>query len=370
VGDIHRKVGDFELQFAALMGFYPLRWQARLFHKHFRMGNLPSAIDLPTGLGKTSVMAIWLIARALQADVPRRLVYVVDRRAVVDQATTEAEKLRDALAGKAGHFKQLHASMHAQAEQVAAKLNGQLGFDAKRGLPISTLRGAHVDNREWLDDPAAPAIIIGTVDMIGSRLLFEGYGISREMRPYYAGLLGIDALVVLDEAHLVPPFAHLLRSIEQDPSLRPKDEADRNLLPRFVFLPLLATQRESTAGPGRVPFRLEESDWKDDEIAKKRLNARKRLRFEPLAVKDPDKQLAKAALKLATRDGAPSRVVVFCDRQDKTSDGPSAQGVIDAIVDLSAAWLRRVCVSEVSSARKLPCRSRPFWWLHPLAKSV
>ena len=63
-----------------------------------------------------------------------------------------------------------------------------------RPLPISTLRGQHIDNRDWLEDPASPAIIVGTVDMVGSRLLFEGYGTSRKMRPYHAGLLGADAL--------------------------------------------------------------------------------------------------------------------------------------------------------------------------------
>ena len=58
------------------------------------------------------------------------------------------------------------------------------GFTAE-----TDLRGQHLDNRLWLEDPAAPAIIVGTVDMIGSRLLFEGYGVTPRMRPVHAGLI-------------------------------------------------------------------------------------------------------------------------------------------------------------------------------------
>ncbi len=215
----------FEDCFRQLTGWRPLHWQERLFIRHFEQGELPAALDIPTGLGKTSVMSLWLIALAHGAKLPRRLVYVVDRRAIVDQATTEAEKLREAL------------------EADAKRLKEPLGLGARR-LPISTLRGAHVDNREWLDDPAAPAIIVGTVDMIGSRLLFEGYGVSRKMRPYQAGLLGVNSLIVLDEAHLVPPFGHLVRGIEQNAVLRATDEIYSARLPRFAFLPLSATQRD------------------------------------------------------------------------------------------------------------------------------
>jgi CRISPR-associated endonuclease/helicase Cas3 len=327
----------FDRQFAASTGFKPLSWQRRLFERLVK-GDLPSALDFPTGLGKTSVMAIWLIARAQGARLPRRLVYVVDRRAVVDQATDEAEKLRKALEGKAEHFDGLDESTRAQAKQTAAELKKRLGFNDKRKLSISTLRGAHVDNREWLDDPAAPAIIVGTVDMIGSRLLFEGYGVSRKMRPFQAGLLGVDALIVLDEAHLVPSFAHLLHAIEQDISLQPSGEGDRALLPRFVFLPLSATQRDLGASEhGRAPFRLEDEDWKTDDVAKRRLEAKKRLRLEPLAEKDPDKQLAETAWALATKDGKFYRVAVFCDRRDKKDDGagPSAQGIKEEIERLA-----------------------------------
>jgi CRISPR-associated endonuclease/helicase Cas3 len=168
LGELIAAVDIFGCQFAALAGPRPFSWQRRLFERLVK-GDLPSALDLPTGLGKTSVIAIWLIARAHGAKLPRRLICVVDRRAVVDQATTETEKLRKALEGKAEHFGALDESARAQATQTAAELKKRLGFNDRRKLPISTLRGAHVDNREWLDDPAAPAIIVGTVDMIGSR---------------------------------------------------------------------------------------------------------------------------------------------------------------------------------------------------------
>src|SRR5271155_4905153 len=136
-----------------------MEWQRRLYGQLIEDQN-PSALDLPTGLGKTSVMAIWLIAWVQGARLPRRLVYVVDRRAVVDQATAEAEKLR-------------------------CNAKAALGVEK---LPISTLRGQFVDNREWLADPGSPAIIVGTVDMIGSRGFFFGARGFPEVGPPPAGV--------------------------------------------------------------------------------------------------------------------------------------------------------------------------------------
>ena len=337
---MNRPLETFDDEFATLTGFAPFPWQRRLF-QCLANGDIPAALDLPTGLGKTSVMTIWLIARAHGANLPRRLVYVVDRRAVVDQATEEAEKLRGALDGQARHFSALDNNAAVEARMSAAELKRRLGLEHNQKLAISTLRGAFADNREWLIDPSVPAIIVGTVDMIGSRLLFEGYGASRRMRPYQAGFLGIDALMVLDEAHLAPPFAHLLRTIEQGRSLRPAGQADRALLPRFVFLPLSATLREArTDEQERPPFRLEQEDRQCDPRIKKRLDARKALRLEPLKKQNPDRQLAEAAWALAQKDDKPYRVVVFCTRRDKRDkeddgSGPSVQGVKEEIEKLA-----------------------------------
>ena len=182
-----------------ITGLNPYRWQIRLFNK-FSDEQIPAALDIPTG--KTAVMAIWLATRAFGKPVPRRLVYVVDRRAVVDQATTEAVRLAD----------NLTAAFNDVAPEQSAIWRANLGLVDNR-LPISTLRGEFADNQLWLQNPTRSAIVVGTVDMIGSRILFEGYGVGPRIRPVHAALLANDTLIVLDEAHLVPPFRELLREV-------------------------------------------------------------------------------------------------------------------------------------------------------------
>ncbi len=301
---------DFETAFETLTSNPPFKWQARLFSNYFSKGELPPALDLPTGLGKTSVMAVWLIARAAGARLPRRLVYVVDRRAVVDQATAEAEKLRSALDGE------------------AAGLKPRLGLE-DRPLPISTLRGQFVDNREWLVDPTAPSIIIGTVDMIGSRLLFEGYGVSRKMRPYHAGLLGADTLVVLDEAHLVPPFEKLLEAIEKGAvadydsdrqgALGPRDAAHRKIIPPFRLMSLSATGREREG----IPFQLTVED-REDKVIKQRLEAKRAVTIWRIGERVKiEGALAGAAMKLTENGASSLRCLIYCDKRE------TAQKVFD-----------------------------------------
>jgi hypothetical protein len=53
----------FENRFKVLTTFEPVRWQARLYTEYFAKGELPTVVNIPTGLGKTAMMALWLIAR-------------------------------------------------------------------------------------------------------------------------------------------------------------------------------------------------------------------------------------------------------------------------------------------------------------------
>src|SRR5258708_18588062 len=84
--------------YQALTGSPPFRWQQRLWAEMVA-GNLPDALDIPTGLGKTAIIPIWLLAIAAQSPLtlPRRLIYVVNRRTVVDQATDIPEPIRESL---------------------------------------------------------------------------------------------------------------------------------------------------------------------------------------------------------------------------------------------------------------------------------
>ena len=291
---------NFDAAFEALTGHPPFPWQRRLFGEWLSCGKLPSAVDIPTGLGKTAVMALWLLARAGGAPLPRRLVYVVDRRAVVDQATAFAETLRENL-----------ECAELESIRQGLRLDG-------RSLPISTLRGRYRDNREWQEDPAGPAIVVGTVDMVGSRLLFSGYGVSRRMRPYEAGLMGCDTLVVLDEAHLARPFHRLLQTIEKKRSEFSGPAASPGLPPLFRMLPLSAT----LCGE-EEPFRLNDED-RENGIVRKRLNAVKALSIEDLeSGGKQDDALAEAFAERAWRlvqeetavgDRSP-HIVIYCDRR-------------------------------------------------------
>lgn len=268
-------MSDLPASFQLLTGHPPNRWQRRLFEGWLARGEVPDALDLPTGLGKTSVMALWLIALSAGAPLPRRLVYVVDRRAVVDQATALADRL---------------------AERAAS------AFPGLDPPAVSTLRGRHADNRRWLEDPAAPAIVVGTIDMIGSRLLFEGYGVSRGMRPFQAGLLGADSLFVLDEAHLCPPFEALLAVVARETAR--SAAGDGAALPPVRVLSLSATGRREG---GRV-FRLEAEDR--DGWTAGRLDAAKRLSLAEAGEKTLALSLAEEARRLRAQDPA-GRLLVF-----------------------------------------------------------
>jgi CRISPR-associated endonuclease/helicase Cas3 len=167
---------DFSKTFEALTGTAPFPWQSALYLR-FVNGDFPTSASIPTGLGKTSVIAIWLCALVTKPDTtPRRLVYVVNRRTVVDQTTAEVERLCESLKQRPGLSEIRNTLLSLCALPLPTP-----------PLAISTLRGQFADNGEWCVDPARPAVVVGTVDMIGSAILFSRYTRGFKTRPLHAG---------------------------------------------------------------------------------------------------------------------------------------------------------------------------------------
>lgn len=203
---------EFDAAYRALTGHdSACFWQYRLF-ADLEAGRFPTDIELATGLGKTSIIALWVLAlgHALgrsPCPVPRRLAYIVDRRVVVDQASEFAEEIRTGLEAAAGDA---NSVLHGLASRLR-----DAGCTPSV-IEVSTLRGQRALDTRWRDDPSRPAVIVGTVDMIGSRLLFSAYGrVGPWGRSLEGGLLGQDCLLVLDEAHLCSPFAATLAAVER-----------------------------------------------------------------------------------------------------------------------------------------------------------
>jgi len=199
---------DFPAFFREVHGHDPFPWQRALASRVTREGLWPDLLDLPTGFGKTAVLDIAVFHLALEAEhgserrAAARIVLAVDRRLVVDDAFGRAERIAAALA-RAGAD-----APDGAVQRVAARLQVLAGS----GPPLLArrLRGGVPLEDDWARTPSQPTILCSTVDQVGSRLLFRGYGISDSAKPMQAGLLGSDCRIFLDEAHLAAPFRETL----------------------------------------------------------------------------------------------------------------------------------------------------------------
>ncbi|MEN9222473.1 MAG: type I-U CRISPR-associated helicase/endonuclease Cas3, partial [Thermostichus sp. BF3_bins_97] len=275
---------SFDKQFLSLTGFSPMKWQRRLFKRFVDAGlpqaqDIPTVCDIPTGLGKTLIIVIWLLALARQADgerirLPRRLIYIVNRRTVVDQATRTVEGMRHRLLEPDKSDWQDHAHTLKGIASALRRLSASEGSP----LAVSTLRGELADNEEWKADPARPAIVVGTIDMIGSKLLFSGYGDGRYGRTHHAGLIGYDALIVHDEAHLTPAFSDLLDAVAKEQGCEGARVEQPPTVGRPVRVVELSATRRGTKGD---PFTLEPED-DDDPIVRERASTARE--FDPAEI--------------------------------------------------------------------------------------
>ena len=165
-------------------GLKPFPYQCRLAEEPW-----PELLDVPTGMGKTAAVALaWLWKRGWReggreagpdAETPRRLVVCLPMRVLVEQTERNARRWLENLA-------------------VA-------GVPGENKVSVHLLMGGSEDVKKpiWADYPEEDAILIGTQDMLLSRALMRGYGMSRYQWPVHFAWLHNDALWVFDEVQLM-----------------------------------------------------------------------------------------------------------------------------------------------------------------------
>ncbi len=264
--------------FREVHGHEPFPWQTSLTDRVLAEGRWPKVIDLPTGVGKTAVLDTAIYALAARPDVsPRRVVFVIDRRIVVDQVYSRARLIRDRI--ESGGTKTLLV--------VRDRLHGLSGGES---LGVAVLRGGIPIENEWTHRPDQPWIVVSTVDQFGSRLLFRGYGVTQRMRPVHAGLAGNDCLVILDEVHLSVPFAETLANVEKMES--------GDLPRRFVVVEMSATP----GAEGVERFKLDAADLESEEL-NRRVKAQKEAELVPVRNQDAIPAAVLKIVKAIEKDG-------------------------------------------------------------------
>ena len=280
---------DFDVYFKAVHGHEPYPWQSRLTRQVLAEEKWPTVIDLPTGTGKTAVLDTAIFALAARPAVfPRRIVFVIDRRIVVDQVYERAERISD--------------KIKSASNGVLAELKARLSklTDADEPLGVAALRGGIPIDGEWARRPEQPWVMVSTVDQFGSRLLFRGYGVSERMRPVHAGLAGNDCLVILDEVHLSQAFAHTLREASSIGEIPSVCSVNSDLLPRrFQIVEMSATP----ANDGANRFRLVPEDLQASPRLKQIAEARKRATLvEVGGTSPPHETVPKKVLRLLEKE--------------------------------------------------------------------
>lgn len=227
--------------------------------------DLPHLLRAPTGAGKTATAVLGWLWRYFHSGkpTPRRLVYCLPMRVLVEQSAREAEKW------------------------IA---------NLKLDVPVHVLMGG-VDTEDWFLHPEKPAVLIGTQDMLLSRALNRGYAASRFHWPIDFGLLNNDCLWVFDEPQLmaggVSTSAQLaglrkqLNTFGNCPSVWMSATLEPGWLDTIDF-------RDRFHTP---PLELDDADYSPNLPLHKRMTATKTLAKLDVTASKDGKEVAKAVLK-------------------------------------------------------------------------
>jgi CRISPR-associated endonuclease/helicase Cas3 len=271
-------MASFDKVFKQATGCDPYPYQKRLATS----AELPQLLDVPTGLGKTAAVVLaWLYRRRFADEktcrsTPRRLVYCLPMRVLVEQTSDNARKWLSNL--------------------------GLLGEPDQGKVSVHLLMGGDLDE-SWQIHPEADCILIGTQDMLLSRALNRGYAMSRYRWPMHFGLLNNDCLWVMDETQLMGVG---VETSAQLAAFREKLGAHGNSQSLWMSATLGQAQLDTVDHPkppaGWRVLGLEKDDLAKPDV-KKRIRAPKIVKKLDLALtKDKAKSYPKDLAAVALRE--------------------------------------------------------------------
>lgn len=206
-------------------GLTPYPYQRRLAEEPW-----PDLLNIPTGLGKTAAVTLaWLWKRRMLNDpaTPRRLIWCLPMRVLAEQTLAEIRRWLDNL-----------------------DLAGEPG---KGRVSAHLIMGGADDTQTWAEHPEDDLILIGTQDMLLSRALMRGYGMSRYQWPVHFAFLHNDALWVFDEIQLMGAGLPTSAQLEAFRRAGPLGKGSRSLWVSATLHPdWLAT----------VDFRRHRAEWR------------------------------------------------------------------------------------------------------------
>lgn len=285
---------SFRTFFQGVHGFAPYAWQEAASEIAAEKGRLPRIVDVPTGLGKTALVDVWVwaLARAVHRDLThsfgQRYVHAVERRSIVDGADHHMVRLAEALQ---------QATEDTAVGAVAAALEKLSGTPGER-LFVTTFHGTKPDDRGWLDHPRGAVVLTTTVTQLVLRVLGQAPGVSAKSAVIHAGLLGHDSVWVIDEPHLSAVMVDTLRQCTE--------MAETTLTCLGATIPEVLLETLDHEGEATVRFA---PDAEGPE-AHQRYRAPRPAEIRKLGRKAPAEVVAQAVAATATDT---SRTVVFAN---------------------------------------------------------
>lgn len=277
--------------FREVTGHDPFPYQERLGTEEW-----PDLMDVPTGLGKTAAIIVAWLWKRLEGDArtPSRLAYCLPMRVLVEQTT----------------------------KCTRGWIERTRPLFEERGITspnLQTLMGGAMD-KDWRREPHQAAVLVGTQDMLLSRALMRGYGMSRYGWPVDYALMHNDCMWVYDEVQLMGPAVATSAQLEAFRRRWPNGRPSRSLWASATLRPdWLNTIDFAEDAVHTVTLRIADEDR---AAAGPRLGARKRLvrsevHLQKVTAQAVGEYAARLAKEVVAQHRPATQTIVVLNRVDR-----------------------------------------------------